>query len=205
MNLIAFESRFQTTCCSRSGSPRTTKRPGVDVGLDADALGICRRPQRLDAGAHERHQIDVADLEPQLAGDRLRDVEQVVDQTRLRARVAIDGLDRGLTAPIVELAGGEHVRPALDRGQRRAQLVRERHQELVLQRARGFGVAPGPPLALERLGEPLVHFAQPAGLVVARLGQRLLRDPLGVHLAEEDDQPAGQQRGESEEEQRRGA
>ena len=62
-----------------------------------------------------------------------------------------------------------------------------------------------PPLALERLGEPLVHFAQPARLVVARLGQRLLRDPLGVHLAEQDDQPAGQQRGESEEEQRRGA
>ena len=34
----------------------------------------------------------------------------------------------------------EHPRPAVDRGERRAQLVGHRHQELVLQIARGFGL-----------------------------------------------------------------
>ena len=44
----------------------------------------------------------------------------------------------------------EHARPAVDRRERRAQLVRHGHQELVLQVARGLGLFPRALLALER-------------------------------------------------------
>src|SRR4029079_6128815 len=45
-------------------------------------------------------------------------------------------------AGTVERAHAEHVRPAEDRVQRRAQLVRDDRQELVLQPARRFGLPP---------------------------------------------------------------
>ena len=42
VNLIALTSRFQTTCCSRFGSPETGPAMGSRIS-EADALGFGRR------------------------------------------------------------------------------------------------------------------------------------------------------------------
>ena len=84
------------------------------------------------AASDDLAEIDGLDVEPHLAGDRARHVEQIVDQLRLRLRVALDGLDRAALLILADLSGDEHARPAVDRGQRRAQLVRHGHEELVL-------------------------------------------------------------------------
>ena len=43
VNFTAFDSRFHTTCWSRSGSPDTGATVGLDERFDGDALGV-RRP-----------------------------------------------------------------------------------------------------------------------------------------------------------------
>ena len=91
------------------------------------------------------NQIHRLHVEPQLAGHRARDVEEIVDQLRLGLGVALDGLDRALPLVVADLAGDQHPRPAVDRGQRRPQLVRHRHQEFVLHPVRQL-------LAAQQLG-----------------------------------------------------
>ena len=90
-------------------------------------------------------EIHLADVEQQLAGGDARDVEQVLDQLRLGVRVAIDALERVLASLRRQLAAPQQVHPADDGVERRAELVRERGEELVLQ-------AVGLLLALEQLG-----------------------------------------------------
>ena len=89
VNLTAFDSRFHTICCRRSASPsdRGTARRQVAVDRDAASpppLGSDRPRAPLD----DRREVDGVRSQPQLAGDDARDVEQVVDQRRLRAGVA---------------------------------------------------------------------------------------------------------------------
>ena len=86
-----------------------------------------------------RHERPAA-LDLELAGDDARDVEDVLDQLRLQLRVAADDVD-GLADRVRarDRAAEQHLHPAEDRVQRRAQLVRERGQELVLEAARFFG------------------------------------------------------------------
>ena len=90
-------------------------------------------------------QIHLANVEQQLAAGDARDVEQVLDQPRLRVRIAIDALERVLDFLGGQLAAAQQVDPADDRVERRAQLVRQRGEELVLQ-------AIGLLLAIEQLG-----------------------------------------------------
>ena len=173
----------------------------VEFGVDPDRLGIGRRANRLDCTPHQIEQPHRPRFEPELAADRPRHVEQVVHQPRLCARIAIDGLDRHLAPALIEVARRQHVRPALNRGQRRAQLMRHRHEELILQRARGLRLAPRAPLAIERLRQPLVDCAQPRGLGRLRIGEGALRHSLGVHLAEQQDHRAGHGQDDRQEEQ----
>ena len=56
--------------------------------------GASTRPPRATIG----REVDGAQLEPQLAGDDARDVEQVFDQLRLRLRVALDDLERAIAS-----------------------------------------------------------------------------------------------------------
>jgi hypothetical protein len=73
------------------------------------------------------------DLDAQLAGDDARQVEDVLDQLGLRARVALDGLPApSVPSRACSVREPQHVRPADHRVQRRAQLVRKRRQEFVL-------------------------------------------------------------------------
>ena len=102
-----------------------------------------RRPAaRLDGGAHDRPQVERLHLEPQLAGDDARHVEQVVDQPRLGLGVALDASPgRARCAPRRRMPRFEQLGPAEDRVERRAQLVRERGQEVVLGAVRVLRVA----------------------------------------------------------------
>ena len=74
-------------------------------------------------------------VEPELAGHDPAQIEQVVDQLNLRARIAVDDLDGPLllVRSLGRRASEQHLGPAQDGAQRRAQFVRERGQEFVLQ------------------------------------------------------------------------
>ena len=148
----------------------------------------------------------------ELAADDPRDVQDVGDELCLRLGVVLDDtrgtLDRGLVA----LPDLQDVRPAEDRVQRRAQLVRERREELVLQPVHRLRVEAGALFPLEelralrldalaldhlglqravRLGEfprplfdPLLHLAV---RLLQRVGRFLDRLPLRVQLDEHRD------------------
>ena len=85
-------------------------------------------------------------------------------------RVVADDADGPLDHRRVALARRQQVRPAENRVQRRAQLVRQRGEELVLQAIDGLGVGAGALLALEQ-HQPLGFDALPlVDLVAQRRG-----------------------------------
>jgi hypothetical protein len=72
-----------------------------------------------------------ARFEAQGPGGDARNVQQVLDQLRLRARVAFDRLQRADALFLGQLRGTQHVCPAEHGIQRCAQLVRDGGQKLV--------------------------------------------------------------------------
>ena len=74
-------------------------------------------------------------VEPELAGHDSAQVQKIVDELNLRARVAVDDFDGPLllVGSLGRRASEQHLRPAQDCAQRRAQFVRERRQEFVLE------------------------------------------------------------------------
>ena len=70
VNLIAFDSRFQTICCSRSASPDTGVVQRVDHRFDAHALGIRRRHDRGARVVQDRRQVHRLDIQAQTARRR---------------------------------------------------------------------------------------------------------------------------------------
>ena len=149
-NLIEFESRFQATCCRRLESPETNAMP-----RGAWTSSVIRRASAAGLTASTADSTTTARstgcmLEPHRAADHPRHVQQIVDELRLHARVAVDDVERLDLSCRVERAQPEHRDPAEDRVERRAQLVRDRRHELVLGAAERFGRAPGSLLALER-------------------------------------------------------
>ena len=128
------------------------RRQRADAPIERDRLRVRRGPDRVDGAVDDGLQIDRVELDAQLAGDDARHVEDVFDQLRLRARVAFDGVQRLLLLLGRQRPRPQHARPADHRVQRRAQLVRQRRQELVLR-------------AVGRLG----------GLARVALGDRQLR------------------------------
>ena len=79
----------------------------------------------------------ISALEMELAADDARDVEEVFDEPRLRAGVAVDAFE-GPRRLIGAARDGlqKDLQPAEDRVERRAQLVRQRGEEFVFQAAR---------------------------------------------------------------------
>ena len=104
--------------------------------FDPQSLRLGRRPEGLDRALDQMWQLDPLDVEPHLAGDDPRDVEHILDDLGQRRRVALDGVDRAYRPLGRDDARLHHPRVAEDRVQRRAQLVRQRRQELVLEAAR---------------------------------------------------------------------
>ena len=132
-------------CCSRGRIAVDHASPGpamVSATVDPPCRG--RRLDRLDGAcvmiAADRHRRRVHD---RLAGREARDVEQIVDQPRLHQRVALDDLQAPSRDPAASSEpAAQHVRPAEDRVERRAQLVRHDRQELVLHPAGGLRLPP---------------------------------------------------------------
>ena len=100
------------------------------------SLAVCRGLRRLDGGLDDDSQVRPAAGRAGSSGHDPAQVEQVVDQLHLRPRVAVDHLDGPLLPVGVAWASPSFSRlgPAQDRAERRAQLVRQRRQELVLDR-----------------------------------------------------------------------
>ena len=105
VNLIALVSRFQTTCCRRELSALTMSFAGTQDGLQPDPLGLRRRRGGVHRRLDDVRERNLVQIQPQLAGHDPAQVQQVVDELHLRARVAVDHLDsarrcfRDLVAP----------------------------------------------------------------------------------------------------------
>ena len=150
-----------------AGDERGAAR-GVDAQRDPPRVG--GRLDRVHRGLDDGGEIDRLHLEPHRAANHPGHVEQVLDELRLHARVAVDDVQRLGLSRGVERAELEHRDPAEDGVERRAQLVRDRGHEFVLGAAQRLGRAPGRLLAFER-GDALT-----------------LRVALGRRVAKDDDQ-----------------
>ncbi len=163
VNLIALESRFRTICCSLAESPRTR--------ADVQAPRSIRTPFEAALGSTDRNrlihyatQLDGLSLDPQRARDDPRNIQEIVDQLCLQTRIPLDALDRAQDLLFRQRFAAQKRGPAEDRVERRAQLVAQHRQELVLhpvggfrRRARAFG------RLLERgafRGRTLVNFSE---------------------------------------------
>ncbi len=112
-----------------------------DHGVDDDALRARGGQNRVDGGIEERRDIDLLDVEAELALHDARHVEQIVDELRLRFRVPMDRFDGLGARRLVGDATAEEPRPSEDRRERRQELVRERREERVLHALRVFEIA----------------------------------------------------------------
>src|SRR6266545_4357528 len=65
----------------------------LDVERQVDALLLGRTPERLDGFLDQRREVQHAKVELRLAGDDARDVEEVVDELRLKTRIPLDRLE----------------------------------------------------------------------------------------------------------------
>ena len=95
VNFTAFDEQVPDDLLEPAGIARRSAGAGIDDRLEPDALGgrgragPCRARPPITA-----REVDGPHVEAQLAGDDARDVEQVLDELRLRARVALDRLER---------------------------------------------------------------------------------------------------------------
>ena len=131
----------------RLGQPRRVGahggHQGREVQLQGDPLGAGVAADDLDGLADQVVDVDDLELVGHLAADGPHDVQQVVDEAGLQADVLADHLPFLAAVAgvgrVVEDRGGRQQ----DRVQRRAQLVAEHGQELVLGRREGLGLGVG--------------------------------------------------------------
>ena len=79
-------------------------------------------------------------IQSQFAGDDAGDIEQVVDELALALGAALDRRQAMLHFLRFDPSAHEQLRPAEDCIERRAKLVADGREKLVLQPARGLGV-----------------------------------------------------------------
>ena len=145
VNFTAFDSRFHAICWSRAPSPYTTAERRVDLDGDRDALGVGGRLHDLQ----RRRAAPAPDRRRSVRGEACRNdpghVEQLVDQPRLPLRVVVDriGSARSRLASS-SVFRAQHVGPAEDRVERRAQLVGDGREELILQAIAFLGARRAP-------------------------------------------------------------
>ena len=126
-------------------------RARLEQELQADPLrarrrGSPSRPPPSTTAVRSR----ARDVQAQLAGDDAGDVEHVLDELGLRPGVAVDDGHRAGRGVGLQVALHQQRGPAHDGVQRRAQLVGQRGQELVLQPVRVLGLAEQPGRAPRR-------------------------------------------------------
>ncbi len=114
-----------------------------DLACHLNLLQRGLREQAAQGGFDQSREVQRLRLDRQLAGDDPRHVEDVFDQLGLQLRIAADDVDR-MTHAIRRMdIAFQHVNPAEDGVERRAQFVGERGQKLILQL-----------VGLVRVGEP---------------------------------------------------
>ena len=86
---------------------------------------ICRR-------SSERHQIDRMQLEPELAQDDARDIQELLDQFLLCGCTLLDAVGSDRHRVAVGIPGAENRRPTENGGQRRFELVGQGGEKLIL-------------------------------------------------------------------------
>ena len=120
----------------RSPSPSTTGLAAdAHLQIDAGARGLLAL--RADRALAEGDDVDLLDVERELARLQTGEVEQVADQPLQAPGLREHDLERRLALVLaVDDAVGDRLDVALDGGQRRAQLVRDAHQEVALVLAR---------------------------------------------------------------------
>jgi len=114
-------------------------RAGIQDRRDAYVLRVRRGAHDVDRGLDHAHELHGHDVEPHLAGDDPRDVEEVLDELRLHGRVALDGLERLRPARFGDGVAAEEASPPEHRVERRAQLVGDGGEELVHRAIRALG------------------------------------------------------------------
>ena len=139
------------------GKERTSIR--IEGGVQLDILRVRHALDRLDGRLDDGHRIDLSAFNPQLARDDARDVEEVLDQLRKEFRVPLDHLKPSCGADRILESDPQHAGPSQHRRERRAQLVRDHRQEMVLGFVRLPQLAPG---FLQVAHDPFVgaHVAQ---------------------------------------------
>ena len=131
VNLTAFDSTFQNTCCSRCGSAKTGWTPSSKcVSSRTRFACIDGRTESSDAAENRTH-IERFHREHHLARNDARDIENVLDQPKLRFGIALDNLDCVRRVP-VELTHSQDPRPPVHGVEWRPQFVGERAEEFVL-------------------------------------------------------------------------
>ena len=117
---------------------RDGRRSRVEHVLQSNGLGLGRGPDRIKGSLDDGPEIDRTNVETHLARDNPRDIEEVVDELHLHLRSPFDRLggapDLGVIHP------PQHLGLHQQGGERRAKLMRERRQELVLHQVRLFGL-----------------------------------------------------------------
>ena len=175
---------------------RRVERRELDAKRERLALGLW--PDRLDRRFDHGCDIGRLQVEPHLAGDDAVHVEQVLDQARLRLGIPGDRIETFCDAHRVVALEQQHLGPAEDRGERRAQLVRERGEELVLEPAHALAFGARAALDLDQtllLGGDAARFLVDARVVDR---DRSLRgdaddDPLGAGIEHAGSRVAEQQ------------
>ena len=132
----AFVTRFVTICRMRSPSPSTT---GCAVAPTCRSTRRAASLLALRAGRALAHgdEVDLLDVERERARLEAGEVEQVADQPLQAPGLGEHDLERRLLLVLaVDHAVRDRLHVPLDRRQRRAQLVRDAHQEVALVLAR---------------------------------------------------------------------
>src|SRR5262249_62270573 len=79
---------------------------------DFDPLSLCGRTHNVQGSLDHGNQIELADVEAELASDYARDVENVLDQLHLGFGIPMNGFDRGLCGFVVERSLTQEMKPA---------------------------------------------------------------------------------------------
>ena len=133
LNFTALAARFQTTCCSRSGSASTLTGPGPrSTARWMRRLSAAGRTASSPFSTTERRSTGVGSI---------RNLPVTMRETSSRSSIscacrrALRSITSSACADLARrhLLVAQHRGPAQDRRERRAQLVRQRRQELVLE------------------------------------------------------------------------
>ena len=179
--------------------------PRGDAHLQIDAARAGLLALGAGGALAQGDDVDLLDVERELARLETGEVEQVADQPLQAAGLREHDLERRLALVLaVDHAVGDRLDVALDGGQRRAQLVRDAHQEVALVLARLLELARHLLEAVRELAELVRALGAQVHVVVA---QRDALAGLGQLAHRARDAPAEQQsderRGRQGQQQRR--